>query len=232
MQAYRKKSPLLKSNASSEYFDAYEKAIQGAVFPFVDEDLADAEGIFVCQAANSREALSVDEEMPDNIFTVGTPINLNRDKQIAVETIASGVKNMVTSNMASINHALFNQWTNEHYGFNENFIYYPDLFAQIALGHKFKEAVHQVAINMTLSNQVRSKAENQSSIQNFIKNLREAMPCTSNVINIEEHHSPDRNFRWQHARQLIQEENWKTTRMVEEKRKSRMRAALRQIDRF
>ncbi len=163
---------------------------------------------------------------------MGVPIEENRDRHIAAETLVSNVNNMVTSNMGSINHTLFNQWGKEQYGLNENFIYSPDAFVQYALGNNLGEAVHQIAINMTLSHKERSGAEYKSSLNNFIRNLHATMPFCSNAIDLQERHSSSRDIRWKEGHEMIREASWATARAVEDKRIARMREARKAISRL
>jgi len=214
-----------QGDMSVEYIEQCGKLVQYAVDLFVDKDLPAAKGIFISQDVNIYRAAVVRKQIPDEIFTIGIPIRENRDKRIAVETIASDVYSMVTSNMGSINHTLFNEWGREKYGLNQNFIYTPDTFVQNTFGHKFREAAHQIAINMTLSHRMRSDAENRRSLDNFIKNLKPWMPSCSNVIDLEERDSPSRNLRWEHGQELIKEELWATARAVEDKREGRKSSA-------
>ncbi len=214
-----------QGNVSNKQAEQRKELIQKAVDLFVSEDLPDAKGIFVVRDVNAVEASLVRRIIPNRIFTASVAIGDNNDKRISVETIASDVHYMVTSNMGSIHHARFNQWVHYQYGFNEDFIYAPDAFVHHTLGDKLEEAVHQIAINMTLSNRVRSNSEYRTSLDNFIRNLRPTMPLCSSVIELEERHSPSKNLRWRQGREMIQKEPWRTARAVEEKRVARMSSA-------
>ena len=221
--------PTVKDRFRQEQDEQFKGILTGAIDGFVEKDLPSAKGVFVRKDVNIREEGFVRTSIPNNIFVGRVPISENRDKRIAVETIASNVHRMVTSNMGSIHHVRFNQWGKNQYGLNEDFIYEPDAFMEHMLGHHFEDVVHQVAINMTLSNKERSMEENRFSLDNFVQKLAKSMPLCSNVIDEQERHISNRHSRWEYGRKLIQEDLWITARSVEDKRVARLRTARKAI---
>ena len=173
------------------------------------------------------DALKLASELPLEVFKRQNEEDISGDILIIAEALASGADLILTNNLSTINHVALNRWILHNGLRNQPVMQHPSLGISMLLEDRFDEFCHRSALNMTLSEQPRSREEDEFSLKEFVDNLKQATELCSTTIMLEEKRSDERENRWMRAREDIKRPEWVIARDVERSRTSKVKETVR-----